>query len=104
MPKDFDRSYRLGKGEFFVVEGDEYDSAFFDKRPKFLHYLPDIAIIGNVEYDHADIYPDLASVQRAFVQLMNIVPAPRADRRRPGDARRCASCCRAPTRRWRPSG
>jgi UDP-N-acetylmuramate: L-alanyl-gamma-D-glutamyl-meso-diaminopimelate ligase len=74
VPKDFDRSYRLGKGEFFVVEGDEYDCAFFDKRPKFLHYLPDIAIIGNVEYDHADIYPDLASVQRAFVQLMNIVP------------------------------
>ena len=74
VPKDFDRSYRLGKGEFFVVEGDEYDCAFFDKRPKFLHYLPDIAIIGNIEYDHADIYPDLASVQRAFVQLMNIVP------------------------------
>ena len=74
VPKDFDRSYRLSKGEFFVVEGDEYDSAFFDKRPKFLHYLPDIAIIGNIEYDHADIYPDLASVQRAFVQLMNIVP------------------------------
>jgi len=74
VPKDFDRSYRLSKGEFFVVEGDEYDSAFFDKRPKFLHYLPDIAIIGNIEYDHADIYPDLAAVQRVFVQLMNIVP------------------------------
>ena len=74
VPKDFDRSYRLGKGEFFVVEGDEYDCAFFDKRPKFLHYLPDIAIIGNIEYDHADIYPDLAAVQRAFVQLLNIVP------------------------------
>jgi UDP-N-acetylmuramate: L-alanyl-gamma-D-glutamyl-meso-diaminopimelate ligase len=74
IPKDFDRSYRLGKGELFVVEGDEYDCAFFDKRPKFLHYLPDIAIIGNIEYDHADIYPDLASVQRAFIQLMNIVP------------------------------
>jgi UDP-N-acetylmuramate: L-alanyl-gamma-D-glutamyl-meso-diaminopimelate ligase len=74
VPKDFERSYRLGKGEFFVVEGDEYDCAFFDKRPKFLHYLPDVAIIGNIEYDHADIYPDLAAVQRAFVQLMNIVP------------------------------
>ena len=71
---DFERSYRLGGGEHFVVEGDEYDSAFFDKRPKFLHYLPDIAIIGNVEYDHADIYPDLAAVQRAFVHLMNVVP------------------------------
>ena len=74
VPKDFERSYRVGKGEFFVVEGDEYDSAFFDKRPKFLHYLPDVAIIGNIEYDHADIYPDLAAVQRAFVHLMNIVP------------------------------
>jgi UDP-N-acetylmuramate: L-alanyl-gamma-D-glutamyl-meso-diaminopimelate ligase len=74
VPKDFERSYRLGKGAFFVVEGDEYDCAFFDKRPKFLHYLPDVAIIGNIEYDHADIYPDLASVQRAFVHLMNIVP------------------------------
>ena len=74
VPKDFERSYRLGKGPFFVVEGDEYDCAFFDKRPKFLHYLPDVAIIGNIEYDHADIYPDLASVQRAFVHLMNIVP------------------------------
>src|SRR6185503_19509692 len=74
VPVDFDRSYRIGGGEHFVVEGDEYDSAFFDKRPKFVHYLPDIAIIGNVEYDHADIYPDLASVQRAFVHLMNLVP------------------------------
>ena len=74
VPRDFERSYRLGKGDYFVVEGDEYDSAFFDKRPKFLHYLPDIAIIGNIEYDHADIYPDLAAVQRAFVHLMNIVP------------------------------
>jgi UDP-N-acetylmuramate: L-alanyl-gamma-D-glutamyl-meso-diaminopimelate ligase len=74
VPKDFERSYRLGKGPFFVVEGDEYDCAFFDKRPKFLHYLPDVAVIGNIEYDHADIYPDLAAVQRAFVHLMNIVP------------------------------
>jgi UDP-N-acetylmuramate: L-alanyl-gamma-D-glutamyl-meso-diaminopimelate ligase len=57
-----------------VVEGDEYDTAFFDKRPKFVHYMPDVAIIGNVEYDHADIYPDLAAVQRAFVHLMNLVP------------------------------
>lgn len=74
VPTDFERSYRLGGGGHFVVEGDEYDCAFFDKRPKFLHYLPDVAIIGNVEYDHADIYPDLAAVQRAFVQLMNVVP------------------------------
>jgi UDP-N-acetylmuramate: L-alanyl-gamma-D-glutamyl-meso-diaminopimelate ligase len=74
VPVDFERSYRLGGGPHFVIEGDEYDSAFFDKRPKFVHYLPDVAVIGNVEYDHADIYPDLASVQRAFVHLLNLVP------------------------------
>ena len=56
------------------LEGDEYDCAFFDKRPKFVHYLPNVAIIGNVEFDHADIYPDLAAVQLAFVRLMNVVP------------------------------
>lgn len=74
VPVDFGRSYRLGSGPHFVIEGDEYDCAFFDKRPKFVHYLPDVAIIANVEYDHADIYPDLASVQTAFVRLMNLVP------------------------------
>jgi len=74
VPVDFERSYRLGKGPHIVLEGDEYDTAFFDKRPKFVHYMPDVALIGNVEYDHADIYPDLASVQRAFVHLLNLVP------------------------------
>lgn len=57
-----------------MVEGDEYDTAFFDKRPKFAHYLPDIAIIGNLEFDHADIYADLPAVQLAFSRLMNIIP------------------------------
>jgi UDP-N-acetylmuramate: L-alanyl-gamma-D-glutamyl-meso-diaminopimelate ligase len=74
VPTDFERSYRLGGGRHFVIEGDEYDTAFFDKRPKFVHYLPDIAIIGNLEFDHADIYPDLAAVQTAFVRLMNVIP------------------------------
>ncbi len=74
VPVDFGQSYRLGRGPAFVVEGDEYDSAFFDKRPKFLHYLPDVAILGNLEFDHADIYPDLAAVQTAFRRLMGIVP------------------------------
>jgi UDP-N-acetylmuramate: L-alanyl-gamma-D-glutamyl-meso-diaminopimelate ligase len=74
VPVDFARSYRLGKGPHFVVEGDEYDCAFFDKRPKFIHYLPDVAVIGNLEYDHADIYPDLASVQTAFVRLLQVIP------------------------------
>ena len=74
VPIDFERSYKLGRGSAFVVEGDEYDSAFFDKRPKFVHYLPEIAVIGNVEYDHADIYPDLEAVTTAFFRLMTVIP------------------------------
>ncbi len=67
-------SYRLGRGREFVIEGDEYDSAFFDKTAKFLKYLPDIAIVNNVEFDHADIYPDLDAVTLAFRRLINLVP------------------------------
>jgi UDP-N-acetylmuramate: L-alanyl-gamma-D-glutamyl-meso-diaminopimelate ligase len=67
-------SYRLGKGREFVVEGDEYDSAYFDKTAKFLKYLPDIAVINNVEFDHADIYADLDAVRLAFRRLVNLVP------------------------------
>ncbi len=74
VPNDFGRSYRLGTGAHFVIEGDEYDSAFFDKRPKFVHYLPTTAVIGNVEFDHADIYPDLAAVKTAFVRLLQVIP------------------------------
>jgi UDP-N-acetylmuramate: L-alanyl-gamma-D-glutamyl-meso-diaminopimelate ligase len=67
-------SYRLGAGSEFVIEGDEYDSAFFDKTAKFLKYLPDVAVIGNVEFDHADIYADLDAVRLAFRRLVNLVP------------------------------
>jgi len=67
-------SYRLGRGRDFVIEGDEYDSAFFDKTAKFLKYLPDIAIINNVEFDHADIYADFEAVSLAFRRLVNLVP------------------------------
>jgi UDP-N-acetylmuramate: L-alanyl-gamma-D-glutamyl-meso-diaminopimelate ligase len=74
IPLDFGRSYRLGRGAHFAVEGDEYDSAFFDKRPKFVHYLPNVAVIGNVEFDHADIYPDLPAVETAFARLLGVVP------------------------------
>jgi UDP-N-acetylmuramate: L-alanyl-gamma-D-glutamyl-meso-diaminopimelate ligase len=74
VPSDFERSYRVGRGPHFVIEGDEYDSAFFDKRPKFVHYLPSVAVVGNVEFDHADIYPDLAAVQLAFTRLLLMVP------------------------------
>jgi UDP-N-acetylmuramate: L-alanyl-gamma-D-glutamyl-meso-diaminopimelate ligase len=74
VPQDFLRSFRTGAGPHFVVEGDEYDSAFFDKRPKFVHYLPDVAVIGNVEFDHADIYKDLSAVQTAFLRLLSVIP------------------------------
>src|SRR5215212_4934712 len=67
-------SYRLGQGREFVIEGDEYDSAFFDKTAKFLKYLPDIAVINNIEFDHADIYADLDAVRLAFRRLVNLVP------------------------------
>jgi UDP-N-acetylmuramate: L-alanyl-gamma-D-glutamyl-meso-diaminopimelate ligase len=71
---NFDGSYRLGSGRDFVIEGDEYDSAFFDKTAKFLKYLPDIAVIGNLEYDHADIYPDMEALRVAFRRFVNLVP------------------------------
>jgi UDP-N-acetylmuramate: L-alanyl-gamma-D-glutamyl-meso-diaminopimelate ligase len=67
-------SYRLGQGRDFVIEGDEYDSAFFDKTAKFLKYLPDIAVVNNVEFDHADIYADFDAVVLAFRRLVNLVP------------------------------
>ena len=67
-------SYQVGKGRDFVIEGDEYDSAFFDKTAKFLKYLPDIAVINNIEFDHADIYADLEAVLVAFRRLVRLVP------------------------------
>jgi UDP-N-acetylmuramate: L-alanyl-gamma-D-glutamyl-meso-diaminopimelate ligase len=67
-------SYRLGRGRHFVIEGDEYDSAYFDKTAKFLKYLPDIAVVGNVEFDHADIYADFAAVRLAFERFVRLVP------------------------------
>ena len=74
LPRNFDRSYRLGQGEHFIIEGDEYDSAFFAKWAKFFYYLPDTLIINNIEFDHADIYQDLAEILKAFRQLINTVP------------------------------
>ena len=71
---NFRGSYRLGSGRDFVIEGDEYDSAFFDKTAKFLKYLPDIVVIGNLEYDHADIYPDMEALRVAFRRLLVLVP------------------------------
>src|SRR6202048_1766909 len=78
VPANFDTSARLGGEPFFVIEADEYDTAFFDKRAKFVHYRPRTAILNNLEYDHADIYPDVASIRRQFNQLLR--PVPRAGR------------------------
>jgi UDP-N-acetylmuramate: L-alanyl-gamma-D-glutamyl-meso-diaminopimelate ligase len=74
VPSNFNSTARLGGGRFFVIEADEYDTAFFDKRAKFVHYRPRTAILNNLEYDHADIYPDVASIRRAFNQLLRTVP------------------------------
>ena len=74
IAENFDGSYRIGGGREFVIEGDEYDSAFFDKTAKFLKYLPDIAVVSNIEFDHADIYPNLDAIRQAFHRLVNLVP------------------------------
>jgi UDP-N-acetylmuramate: L-alanyl-gamma-D-glutamyl-meso-diaminopimelate ligase len=74
VPSNFNSTARLGGGRLFVIEADEYDTAFFDKRAKFVHYRPRTAILNNLEYDHADIYPDVASIRRAFNQLLRTVP------------------------------
>ena len=75
VPQNFGISARLGAGRHFVIEADEYDSAFFDKRSKFVHYRPRTAILNNLEYDHADIFPDLAAIETQFHHLVRTVPA-----------------------------
>src|SRR5919107_324843 len=72
--QNFGASFRVTDSDYFVIEGDEYDTAYFDKGPKFMHYLPEIAVVGNIEFDHADIYKDLDAVKLAFRRLMNLVP------------------------------
>jgi len=74
IAENFGSSFQLGKGKHFILEGDEYDTAFFDKGPKFLHYFPDSIILTSVEFDHADIYKDLDAVETAFKRLVNLVP------------------------------
>src|SRR5437763_3222732 len=72
--QNFGVSFRVTDSDYFIIEGDEYDTAYFDKGPKFMHYLPEIAIVNNIEFDHADIYQDLDAVKLAFRRLMNLVP------------------------------
>ena len=74
IAENFGRSFQIGDGPDFVIEGDEYDTAFFDKGPKFLHYFPRILVLKNIEFDHADIYADLEALKVAFRRLINIVP------------------------------
>ena len=74
IPANFGQSARLGRSPFFVVEADEYDTAFFDKRSKFVHYRPRTLVLNNLEFDHADIFPDLAAIQRQFHHLLRTVP------------------------------
>lgn len=75
VASNFNTSACLGSGKWFVIEADEYDSAFFDKRPKFMHYRPRIAVLNNLEFDHADIYPDLKAIQRQFHLFLRTIPA-----------------------------
>lgn len=74
IAENFGSSFQLGQGKHFILEGDEYDTAFFDKGPKFLHYFPDSVILTSVEFDHADIYKDLDAVETAFKRLVNLIP------------------------------
>ncbi len=74
VAQNFGVSFRVTNSEYFLIEGDEYDTAYFDKGPKFMHYLPEIAIVNNIEFDHADIYKDLDAVKLAFRRFMNLVP------------------------------
>src|SRR5207249_4426494 len=74
IAENFGSSFQVSEGKYFIIEGDEYDTAFFDKGPKFLHYFPDAVILTSVEFDHADIYKDLEAVETAFKRLVNLVP------------------------------
>jgi UDP-N-acetylmuramate: L-alanyl-gamma-D-glutamyl-meso-diaminopimelate ligase len=73
--QNFGASFRVADSDYFVIEGDEYDTAYFDKKPKFMHYLPETAVINNIEFDHADIYDDLDDIKFEFSRLMNLVPS-----------------------------
>src|SRR5437588_5334982 len=74
IPKNLGQGARLNDSKYFVIEGDEYDTAFFDKRSKFVHYLPELVIVNNIEFDHADIFNNLDEIKLSFKRLLNIVP------------------------------
>lgn len=74
IPKNYNQSFKVPRGDWFVIEGDEYDTAFFDKVPKFIHYKPKFVILTSIEFDHADIYKDLDAVKDAFIKLLKLIP------------------------------
>jgi len=74
IPNNFGQGARFTDSEWFIIEGDEYDTAFFDKRSKFVHYLPEVAMINNLEFDHADIFADLGEIQTSFQRFINLIP------------------------------
>src|SRR5256884_4881343 len=96
VAENFGKSYGLGGGEEFILEGDEYETAFWDRGPKFFHYHPDDLIVTSLEYDHADIYPDFETYQLAFRRLVNLVPRRGKVR---SEERRVGKECRS---RWSP--
>jgi UDP-N-acetylmuramate: L-alanyl-gamma-D-glutamyl-meso-diaminopimelate ligase len=75
IPRNFGQGARLGDSEFTVLEGDEYDTAFFDKRSKFIHYLPDFVVVNNIEFDHADIFDDVEQIKKSFEHMLRLVPS-----------------------------
>ena len=95
VPVDFRVSARLTDSAFFVIEADEYDTAFFDKRSKFVHYRPRTAILNNLEFDHADIFPDLAAIETQFHHLVRMMPRQRPHRRQRRRGERSRACWRA---------
>src|SRR5699024_9013070 len=74
LPENFPVTARVGEGTPFVIEADEYETAFFDRRPKFIHYHPEVLVMNNLEFDHADIYADLEAIEQQFHYLMGTVP------------------------------
>jgi UDP-N-acetylmuramate: L-alanyl-gamma-D-glutamyl-meso-diaminopimelate ligase len=102
---NFNSNYRLGEGEDFIVEGDEYDTAFFDKRSKFLLYRPEIVVLANIEFDHADIFPSQVEYHQAFRRLVNLIPSRGALVAGAGDllVREAAAACRCPAVMVRPA-
>jgi UDP-N-acetylmuramate: L-alanyl-gamma-D-glutamyl-meso-diaminopimelate ligase len=105
LSKNFNSNYTLGDGEDFIVEGDEYDTAFFDKRSKFLLYRPEIVVLANIEYDHADIFPSQVEYHQAFRRLVNLIPSRGALVANAGDllVREAAAASRCPVTLVRPT-